>query len=83
MDIQSNLLRRDAAAQYIRDKFSIPCSARTLAKFASIGGGPLYRYSGRFPIYDIADLAAWAKKKIGPRVSSATEHRLVSDLNAA
>jgi hypothetical protein len=83
MDIQSNLLRRDAAAQYIRDQFSIPCSARTLAKFASIGGGPAYRYSGRFPIYDVADLTAWAKQKIGPRVSSATEHRLASDLNAA
>jgi hypothetical protein len=83
MDLQSKLLRRDEAARFVRETYSIPCSARTLAKFASIGGGPVYRYSGRFPIYDVADLAAWAKQKIGPRVNSATEHRLASDLNAA
>jgi hypothetical protein len=74
-DAQSKPLRRDDAAKFVRENFSIPCSARTLAKFASIGGGPLYRYSGRFPVYDVADLKAWATGKVGPRVSSATEAR--------
>ena len=55
--------------------FSIPCSARTLAKFASVGGGPLYRYSGRFPVYETADLMAWAAGKVGPKVGTYSEAR--------
>jgi hypothetical protein len=68
-------LRRSAAAAFIRENFSIPCSVQTLAKFASAGGGPFYRYSGRFPVYDVADLLAWGAAKVGPRVSSVTEAR--------
>jgi hypothetical protein len=75
MDDYSIPLRRDAAAEFIREHFSIPCSSRTLAKFASGCGGPLYRYCGRFPVYYVADLTAWATKKTGPKVSSATEAR--------
>jgi hypothetical protein len=75
MDDHSKLLRRDAAAEFIRDNFSIPCSARTLAKFASVGGGPLYQYAGRFPVYYAADLTAWATKKIGPKVGTFSESR--------
>jgi hypothetical protein len=82
MDDHSKPLRRDDAAAFIRDNFSIPCSERTLAKFASKGGGPLYRYSGRFPVYDVADLLAWGTAKVGPRVSSATEAREIK-ANAA
>jgi hypothetical protein len=75
MNNHSKPLRRDAAAALIRDNFSIPCSVQTLAKFASAGGGPIYQYCGRFPIYYEADLRAWATKKIGPQVTSATESR--------
>jgi hypothetical protein len=80
MDNQSKPLRRDAAAEFIRENFSIPCSVRTLAKFASVGGGPLYRYSCRFPVYDVADLKAWATGKVGPKVGSFSEAR---EANAA
>jgi hypothetical protein len=75
MDDHSKLLRRDAAAEFIRDNFSIPCSARTLAKFASVGGGPRYRYSGRFPIYEVVDLTAWAAGRVGPKVGTFSESR--------
>jgi hypothetical protein len=68
-------LRRPAAAAFIRENFSTPCSVQTLAKLASAGGGPFYRYSGRFPVYDVADLLAWGTAKVGPRVSSVTEAR--------
>lgn len=71
------LLRRDAAAEYIENNFSIPCSRQTLAKYASTGGGPLFRYSGRFPLYDVADLAAWAAERTGPKVGSVSEAREV------
>jgi hypothetical protein len=36
-----------------------------------IGGGPVYRKAGRFPIYSTADLDAWATARIGaPRHST-------------
>jgi hypothetical protein len=78
MEDSSFLLRRDAAAEFIRNNFSIPCTTQTLAKFASIGGGPLYRYNGRFPVYDPADLAAWVAERTGPKVSSVSEARAVT-----
>jgi hypothetical protein len=33
------LLRRFRAAEYITDTYGIPCSPKTLAKYACIGGG--------------------------------------------
>jgi hypothetical protein len=72
------LLRRDAAADYIRNNFPFPCSVQTLAKLASSGGGPLYRYSGRFPVYDIVDLNTWATERTGPKVGSVSEAREAS-----
>ena len=78
MNDQPKPLRRLAAAEFIREKFSIPCSERTLAKFASKGGGPLYRYSGRFPVYDVSDLLAWGAGKVGPKVETFSEAREAS-----
>jgi hypothetical protein len=78
MDDQPKPLRRFQAAELIRAKFSIPCSERTLAKYASKGGGPLYRYSGRFPVYDVADLMAWGAGKVGPKVGTFSEAREAS-----
>jgi hypothetical protein len=75
MNTLSKSLRRKAAAEFLTDNSPIPCSERKLAKLASEGGGPLYRYSGRFPLYDPVDLLAWGHAKIGPQVSSAKEAR--------
>jgi hypothetical protein len=69
----SRRLRRTAAAQYIRDTHGIPCSPKTLAKQAVVGGGPPYRKAGRFPLYEISDLDQWAESKIGPLVHSSAE----------
>ena len=44
-------LRRDNAAQHVRDTWGLPCSPRWLAKLAVVGGGPIYRKAGRTPIY--------------------------------
>ena len=44
------LLRRTEAAQYITDKFGIPCSPKTLAKLACVtSDGPPFRMAWRFP----------------------------------
>lgn len=67
------LLRRDAAASYVVETFGIPCSPRTLAKLAVIGGGPAFRKAGRTPLYNPKDLSAWALARLGPVVRSTSE----------
>lgn len=63
--------RRDEAARYIRDKWNQPCQPKTLAKLAVLGGGPVYRKAGRFPLYTDDDLDAWAEARIGaPQLST-------------
>lgn len=66
-------LRRDEASAYIRTRYRLPCSEKYLAKLAVVGGGPLFRKASRFPIYDRADLDAWATKRISGKVSSTSE----------
>ena len=66
----SRLLRRAEAAQHIHDKWGYPCSPRTLAKYAVIGGGPSFRKAGRYPLYDSRDLDAWISGKLSEPVTS-------------
>ena len=72
------LLRRTEAAQYVTNKFGIPCSPKTLAKLACVSSdGPPFRLAGRFPLYSTDGLDAWAQSKIGPLVRSTSEvHRV-------
>jgi hypothetical protein len=69
------LLRRSQAAEYITNTYGIPCSPKTLAKYACIGGGPPFRLAGRFPLYPVSGLDEWARSKIGPLVRSTSELR--------
>jgi hypothetical protein len=68
------LLRRSEAAHHISEKH-FPCSPKTLAKLAVIGGSPPFRKAGRIPLYAVPDLDTWAMAKLGPRVSSTAELR--------
>jgi hypothetical protein len=68
-----NFLRRADAARYIRKVYAIPCVATTLAKYACKGGGPAFRKAGKFPVYSRDDLDAWAKERLGTRISSTSE----------
>ena len=66
--------RRAAAAQYVREDWGMPCSSKWLAKLAVVGGGPIYRKAGRFPLYTQEDLDRWAKSRLGaPRRSTSVE----------
>jgi hypothetical protein len=67
------LLRRDPAGRYIVEKWGIPCSTKWLAKLAVVGGGPVFRKAGRFPLYDPEDLDRWAASRIGPKQKSTSE----------
>jgi hypothetical protein len=77
MLVQPTYLRRNAAANYLREKWGIPRSAKTLAKLACIGGGPVYRLFGRIPLYTTADLDAYADAKLGKPVHSTSEYGVV------
>ena len=69
-DVQLRLLRRAEAAQHIHDKWGYPCSPRTLAKYAVIGGGPPFRKAGRYPLYDPENLDRWISAKLSDPVTS-------------
>jgi hypothetical protein len=59
-------LRRADAAIYVTDRYGFPCSRQWLAKLAVVGGGPVFRKAGRYPIYQPDDLDRWAQARIGP-----------------
>jgi hypothetical protein len=69
----SRPLRRADAATYIRNRYNLPCEASSLRTMACKGTGPAFRKGSRFPLYDIADLDAWAESKLSPKVKSTSE----------
>jgi hypothetical protein len=66
----SRFLRRAEAAEHIQGKWGYPCSPRTLAKYAVIGGGPPFRKAGRYPLYHPDDLDSWISGKLSDAVTS-------------
>jgi len=72
------LSRADAAA-YVAKKFGFPCSEQTLAKLAVRRQGPQFkRANGRFAVYSVPGLDAWAVTRISNAPAAATdetEHR--------
>jgi len=68
--VSGRLLRRDEAARHIYENWGYPCSPRTLAKYAVIGGGPRFRKVGRYPLYHPDDLDVWLKSKLSEPVTS-------------
>jgi hypothetical protein len=66
-------LRRKKAAKYVEEMHGQPCSPKTLAKLAVVGGGPAYRKAGKFPLYEPDDLDEWAMAKLSPKVRSSSE----------
>lgn len=67
------LLRRRAAATYLRDKWGVPMACKTLTKLAATGGGPPFRMMGRFPLYEIPALDSWVMAKLSKPASSTSE----------
>ncbi len=66
-------LNRREAAEYVRGK-GLPCAKATLAKLATIGGGPVMRKFGRNVVYVPADLDAWITARLsGPKTSTSDQ----------
>ena len=68
-------LRRKQAAAYLLENYGFG-SAKTLAKLATLGGGPEIFYAGRLPLYVQEKLDDWALAKISPPVRSTSEKKI-------
>lgn len=66
-------LRRKDVPAYLAEKHGIDVSASTLSKMAVNGGGPAMQYSGRFPLYHLDALDAWAEARLSKSVQSTAE----------
>jgi hypothetical protein len=75
MTISPKFLNRDAASVYLADKWGLRVAKATLAKYATLGGGPPFHRDGRFPVYPEPGLDAWAQQRLGPEVRSTSEYR--------
>lgn len=66
-------LRRWGAAEYLGDVHGIQIATSTLAKLASVGGGPAITYFSKIPLYALGDLDAWAYSKLHLPILSTSE----------
>lgn len=58
-------LRRTEASEYLSLVHGIEIAPATLAKKASVGGGPSYNVSVRTPLYPKTELDRWAVERLG------------------
>lgn len=72
---QHRRLRRVEAAEYLRNHHGIARSVNTLAKYATVGGGPLFRLAGRVPYYEIGDLDTWVDSILSSPMRSTSDRR--------
>ena len=73
IDTPRRYLRRHDAAQYVRERWGLPCQPSWLAKLAVVGGGPVFRKCGRFPVYEAPELDDWARSRLSTPMCSTSE----------
>jgi hypothetical protein len=73
LNMETRLLRRSAASDYILSKWGISYKPATLAKLATLGGGPRFSHIGRWPVYALADLDSWVEGRLSPVKSSTSD----------
>ena len=69
------LLRRKAASEYLQDVHGVVRAPSTLAKYAVIGGGPIFHRMGREPVYTPVDLDKWVTSKLSAPMRSTSDAR--------
>lgn len=57
-------LGRSDAAKYLRETHKMQISAATLASYAHLGTGPIYRKAGKIVLYEVVHLDAWAATRM-------------------
>jgi hypothetical protein len=66
-------LRRTEASNYLREKYGISRKPTTLAKLATMGGGPRFQRANRVPLYPEPELDRWAEGLMSPLMSSTSD----------
>jgi len=64
---------RKQATDWLRDHGGMIVGDDFLAREAVLGTGPLFRYSGRQPLYTEEDLAAWLEDRLSAPVRTPSE----------
>jgi hypothetical protein len=65
-------LSRAESAEYLKNR-GLPTAKTTLQKYATTGGGPVYRRFGNRAVYTADDLNNWIEEKLSPPLSSSVE----------
>jgi hypothetical protein len=73
-------LNRPAASEYLQSRYGLRCSKQTLAKYATVGGGPEYIPAGsRQILYTQQALDNWAAARMGkPRRSTSEPATIIA-----
>lgn len=66
-------LRRWEASEYLMLVHGYQIAPATLAKLASIGGGPAFHKANRTPLYPKDELDRWAEERMGALVRSTSD----------
>lgn len=67
-------LRRWEASEYLELVHGITIAPATLAKYASLGGGPAFNKGlGRTPLYPKDELDRWATERLGKLMRSTSD----------
>lgn len=66
-------IRRKAASKYLFDVHGVVRAPSTLAKYAVIGGGPVFQRMGRDPVYTPANLDAWVASQLSRPMRSTSD----------
>lgn len=66
-------IRRSEVPAYLLAHHGITVACKTLAKYASVGGGPAMVYYGRIPLYDLSELDRWATARLSAPVANTSE----------
>ena len=64
-------LTREAAANFCT-QLGFPVAKTTLQKYATVGGGPVYRKFGNRVLYSSADLNEWIESKLSAPIQSSS-----------
>ena len=66
-------LNRRESSRYLKEKWGISRTPKTLAKLAVTGDGPTFQKDGRIPLSTEEMLDEFARKQLSPPVSSTAE----------
>lgn len=70
-------LRRKAASKYLQEVHGVVRAPSTLAKYAVLGGGPVFQRIGRDPVYTPVNLDEWVASQLSGPMRSTSDNKNV------